>query len=118
MKLLLATLALCATLGNAAPSFTGDSIIKEKNEKNDKKKKSDDRSSKNKNMHSVKKWRMTVEYTNGSVISKTIIVAKNSELSALETAFKEADKYLKRKNNVKNYSISPVTNDYVLLAGD
>lgn len=71
------------------------------------------------NFHSVKKWRMTIEYNNGDIISKTIMVTEGSELSAMETAFVEAEKYIKKFKQVKWYTVSPVSkNDFVLLAGD
>ncbi len=119
MKLLLATVLFCLSLGNATASITTSALL-DKNVGTDKEKKkeSEDKTSRKKNIHSVKKWKMTIQYTNGSVISKTIVVQENSKLSALETAFAEADKYLGNKKNVKEYSISPVTDTYVLLAGD
>ncbi len=114
MKLLLATVVFCVSIGNATPSIT-DPISLKKKDKIERKKED---ASQNKNAHSLKKWRITIEYTNGNVLSKTIVVNKNSKLSALETAFKEADKHLKDIKNVKEYSISPVTNSYVILAGE
>ncbi len=118
MKLLFATAVLCVTLGNAMPSTTDTLPFNEK-EKTDRKKGSkEEEGVQNKNLHSVKKWKMTIEYANGTIISKTIVVNKNSELSALETAFKEADKHLDDMKNVKDFSISPVPSSYVLLAGD
>lgn len=116
MKLLFATIVFCVFFGNAATLNT-EPVSFDKKEKTEKKKEEDNAVQK-KNVHSIKKWKMTVEYKNGNVISKTIVVSKNSKLSALETAFKEADKYLGNIKNVKEYSISPVSDSYVLLAGD
>ncbi len=114
MKLLLATVVFCVSIGNATASTTDPFSIKKK-EKIERKK---ENAAQNKNAHSLKKWRITIEYTNGNVLSKTIVVNKNSKLSALETAFNEADEHLKNIKNVKEYSISPVTNSYVVLAGE
>ncbi|GAA4278743.1 hypothetical protein GCM10022259_34680 [Aquimarina mytili] len=107
------------SLGNASPMITESAYSSDKEKTDRKKKKEDEKdAAKNKNLHSVKKWKITIQYTNGTMISKTIVVADNSKLSALETAFAEADKYLENKRNVKEYSVSPVTSNYVLLAGD
>ncbi|WP_025740237.1 hypothetical protein [Aquimarina pacifica] len=120
MKLLFAVAVFCVTLGNAATITTEITTSKEKGKKEAKaeKKSDEEKASKNKNMHSIKKWNMIIEYKNGGKISKTIIVNKDSELSALETAFEEAEKYLKKAKNIKNYNISPATNSYVVLAGE
>ncbi len=73
----------------------------------------------NKNLHSIKKWRITIELKSGKVISKIITVQENSELSALETAFMTAEKHVRRIKNIKNFQVSPIaSNSYVLLAGD
>jgi hypothetical protein len=116
MKLLLATVLFCISLGNATPFISEPAT--DKNEKTERKKEVEKRVSKNKNVHSLKKWKMTIEYINGNTVSKTIVVSKNSQLSALETAFEEAEKYLKNIKNVKEYNISPITSSYVLLVGD
>ena len=51
-------------------------------------------------------------------MSKTIVVQESSDLSALETAFLEAEKYMETIENIKNYEVSPVSNNsFVLLAG-
>ncbi|WP_159025839.1 hypothetical protein, partial [Aquimarina sp. Aq78] len=61
---------------------------------------------------------ITIEYTDGGIMSKTIVVKENSNLSALETAFLEAEKYVKTIEDIKNYEVSPVSkNSFVLLAG-
>ncbi len=118
MKLILATAMLSMFLGNATSSVT-EPTNSDRKDKKERKKEAKDKTSRNKNFHSVKKWKIHVEYTNGSIISKTIVVNKNSELSAMETAFKEAEKHLRNLRKVKNYSITPVAgNSYVLLAGD
>lgn len=71
-----------------------------------------------KNFHSVMKWKVTIEYNNGDRISKIIIVDDHSELSAMATAFIEAEKYLKTLKNIKDYSVVPISsNSFVLLAG-
>ncbi len=115
MKLLLATLLFCVSLGNAKSASTEPTNSKEKNA-TEKKKDGEEGTFQNKNVHSVKKWKINIEYTNGNVISKTIVVNKDSDLSALETAFMEAEKHIKDIKNIKDYSITPVTNAYVLLA--
>ncbi|WP_062058133.1 hypothetical protein [Aquimarina longa] len=115
MKLLLTIALLCVALGNATP-LKGDFVSFNEKEKN--KEEIEGNATQKKNVHSIKKWKMTIEYANGNVISKTIVVSKNSKFSALETAFEEAEKYLKNIKNVKEYSISPVTSSYVLLAGN
>ncbi len=119
MKLFLAITLICMSFGNAATTLD-EAIHSFENEETDRKKKKDNEkeAAQNKNLHSVKKWKITIQYSNGTVISKTIVVSENSELSALETAFAEADKYLENRRNVKEYSISPVPSNYVLLAGD
>jgi hypothetical protein len=116
MKFLFATVLFCVSIGNATPSKT--ELTTDKKEKTERKKEVEKKTSQNKNVHSVKKWKITIEYVNGNTISKTIVVSKNSRLSALETAFEEAEKHLKNIKNVKEYNISPVTSSYVLLAGD
>ncbi len=116
MKLLLAAAVLFVSLGHAN-TLDYRYVPTEKNDKT-KGEKEKGSTAENKNVHSVKKWKMTVEYTNGTIISKTIMVGENSELSALDTAFAEASKHLKNSKNVKSYSISPVPKSYVLLAGD
>ncbi|GAA4271602.1 hypothetical protein U6A24_13535 [Aquimarina gracilis] len=116
MKLLLATAVFCVSFGHAN-SLDFSNASKEKNDKTENKKE-EEGVAKNKNVHSLKKWKISIKYTNGSVISKTIVVDENSELSALDTAFSEAEKHLRNFKNVKDYSITPVTESYVLLAGD
>ncbi|PKV51258.1 hypothetical protein ATE84_3332 [Aquimarina sp. MAR_2010_214] len=116
MKLLFAIALFCVSIGNATTYKTG--VNTEEKGKKENKKEVEEKKSQNKNVHSLKKWKMTIEYVNGNTITKTIVVSKNSRLSALETAFEEAEKHLKNIENIKEYNISPVTSSYVLLAGD
>ncbi|WP_103068186.1 hypothetical protein [Aquimarina sediminis] len=116
MKLLLAIAVFCVSFGYASTPTTEPTSF-DKKEKTEKEKTVEGNASQKKNLHSIKKWKMTIEYTNGNSISKTIVVSKNSKLSALETAFEEAEKHLKNIKNVKEYSVSPMTDSYVLLAG-
>lgn len=82
------------------------------------KNKKPEKTAKNKSFHSIKKWKITIEYTDGGIMSKTIVVKESSNLSALETAFLEAEKYMEIIENIKNYEVSPVSkNSFVLLAG-
>ena len=119
MRNLIAIALFCTTLVSATTSFTElISVDNEKKEKVDKKNEEEKNKVSNKNLHSVKKWKITIEYTNGNIISKTIVVSKKSELSALETAFDEAEKYIKNEKKVKDFYVSPVSGSYVLLAGD
>ncbi|WP_130286900.1 hypothetical protein [Aquimarina brevivitae] len=81
------------------------------------KKKTEAKKAENKNFHSVRKWKITIEYDNGDKLSKTISVHQNATVSALDLAFAEAEKQVKRLKNVKGYAVKPVANnDYVLLA--
>ena len=114
MKLLLVTTMLFVSYAYAnTPTSTEESVKTEPKNEIEKK------ASNTKNFHSIKKWRMTIEYNNGDVISKTIVVKGNSKLSALDTAFMEAEKHIKNLGNVKGYSVSPVSNNsFVLLAGN
>ncbi|MFD2562392.1 hypothetical protein [Aquimarina rubra] len=115
MKLLLFTALFCVSLGYA------NTTPKNEKEKTKKEKKSvkEESSLVSKNFHSVKRWKMTIEYTSGEVISKTITLDKNSSVSPMESAFMEAEKYMKTLKNVKSYNVSPVSsNSFVLLAGN
>ncbi|TSE11517.1 hypothetical protein [Aquimarina algiphila] len=90
--------------------------VEEKKSRNEPKTKKIEKISKVTSFHSVKKWKITIEYTDGGFISKTIVVKEATELSPLETAFAEAEKYLEAFNNVKEYSVSPISdNSFVLL---
>lgn len=114
MKIIFTT-ALCLTtfLSSAStePKTTKKSVKESNKEVVEK--------SANKNFHSVKNWKMTIEYNNGDILSKIIEVRKGSNLSAMEVAFIEAEKYLKKLKDVKWYNVSPVSkNNFVLLAGD
>lgn len=92
------------------------SISKEKNVTTEPKTKNSKKKSKNKNFHSVRKWKINIEFTDGGIISKIIDVQENSKLSALEIAFIEGEKLLSTMENVKEYSVSPLSNNsFVLL---
>ncbi len=96
-------------------SFTGDFISIEDENKKSKVKESES-VVENKNFHSIRRWKMTIEYLNGDIISKTIVVRSDSGLSALETAFQEAENHLDTMENVRGYSVAPISNnEYVLL---
>ncbi|MFD2562475.1 hypothetical protein [Aquimarina rubra] len=117
MKLLLVIAMLCVTFGNAASLDSNPINEKEKNKKGDKKEDVENTLI-SRNFHSIKKWKMTVEYTNGDIISKTIEINDDLSSSAMELAFIEAEKYIKTLKRVKAYNVSPVSgNSFVLLAG-
>ncbi|WP_299436970.1 hypothetical protein [uncultured Aquimarina sp.] len=117
MKLLLAIAMFCVTFGNAASLTTNPVNEKEKKKKENKEERMEN-TLVTRNFHSIKKWRMTVEYTNGDIISKTIEIAEDKSSSAMELAFVEAEKYIKTLKKVKSYNVSPVSgNSFVLLAG-
>ncbi len=119
MKNLVALALFCTSIISATTCLTEPTLVdNEKKEKVENKNEGEKNKTSNKNLHSVKKWKITIEYSNGSIISKTIVVSKKSKLSALETAFKEAEKHMKNIKNVKDFYVSPVPNSYVLLAGD
>ncbi|WP_103864213.1 hypothetical protein [Aquimarina sp. I32.4] len=68
--------------------------------------------------HSVRKWKITIEFVDGEFMSKTISVKENSGRSAMETAFSEAEKYLETIDGIREYNVSPVSNNsFVLLIG-
>ncbi len=115
MKLLIITALFCVSFSYATTNPRNE---KEKVE-NEKKSGKEENSLVSKNFHSVKKWKMTIEYTSGEVISKTITLDQNSYVSPMESAFIEAEKYMKTLKNVKSYNVSPVAgNSFVLLAGN
>ncbi len=115
MKLLLITALLCVSLGYA----TTEPVNEKEKTKKEKKSVKEDNSLISRNFHSVKRWKITIEYTNGEQISKTITLNKKSTVSPLESAFVEAEKYMKTLKNVKSYNVSPVSgNSFVLLAGN
>ncbi|WP_299216869.1 hypothetical protein [uncultured Aquimarina sp.] len=117
MKLLLVIAMLCVTFGNAASLDSNPINEKEKNKKGDKKENVENNLI-SRNFHSIKRWKMTVEYTNGDIISKTIEIKDDLSFSAMELAFIEAEKYIKTLKKVKTYNVSPVSgNSFVLLAG-
>ncbi|WP_299217114.1 hypothetical protein [uncultured Aquimarina sp.] len=115
MKLLIITALFCVSFSYATTNPRNE---KEKNKK-EKKAVKEENSLVSKNFHSVKKWKMTIEYKSGEVISKTITLDQNSSVSPMESAFIEAEKYMKTLKNVKSYNVSPVAgNSFVLLAGN
>ncbi|WP_405206697.1 hypothetical protein [Aquimarina sp. LLG6339-5] len=115
MKLLLITALLFVSMGYA----TTEPVNEKEKTKKEKKSIKEDNSLISKNFHSVKRWKITIEYTNGEQISKTITLNERSTVSPLESAFVEAEKYMKTLKNVKSYNVSPVSgNSFVLLAGN
>ena len=120
MKLLATALLVLAGSGilSAHTSMYSNDKEKEKTEvKSDKKDKTIHSSSRN--FHSIRKWKMRIEYVNGDIISKTIQVGENSSLSAMETAFIEAEKYIKTLQKVRGYEVMPISNNrFVLLANN
>ncbi len=111
--------SLIAALLIVSVGYSATNPINE-NDKNKKGKESkkEEKSVSSKNFHSVKKWKITIEYVNGAVISKTITLNNDISRSPLENAFQEAEKYMKTLKNVKSYNVSPVSkNNFVLLAG-
>ena len=118
MKLLLVIVMLCATFGYAAPLTRNPINGKEKGNKDEKKEKKEN-TLVSRNFHSIKKWKITVKYTNEDVISKTIEINDNNvSSSAMEIAFADTEKYIKTLKKVKSYTVSPVSdNSFVLLAG-
>ena len=100
-------------------SFAGSNEFLNDNGGKDDKKKTEKKEEQNKNFHSVRKWKVTIEYENGDKLSKTISVNENSQMSALDMAFSEAEKYANELKNVKGYSVKPVSgNEYILLASN
>ncbi len=117
MKLLLVMAMLSVTLGNANSLNTNPINEKKKDKKDDRKERIENNSTL-RNFHSIKRWKMTIEYTNGDIISKTIEITDDRSSSAMELAFLEAEKHIKTLKKVKSYNVSPVSgNSFVLLAG-
>jgi len=117
MKLLVIIMMLCVTFANAAIRST-DPIHEIKKERKEHRKDATEKTVGSRNFHSLKKWKMTVEYINGDVISKTIKITNIGSFSAMELAFLEAEKHIKTLKKVKDYVVSPVSeNSFVLLAG-
>lgn len=115
MKLILIIAVFCVSFVNAASSHSD--LINEKDKK-EKKVEKEENALASRNFHSIKKWKMTIEYLNGDTISKTIEIDENASISAMEFAFIEAEKYIKTLKKVKSYNVSPVSrNSFVLLAG-
>ena len=109
---------LCTTLGYAVPLTTNPMNGKEKSSKEEEKEKKDN-TQVSRNFHSIKKWKITVRYSNEDIISKTIkINDEDVSSSAMEIAFADTEKYIKTLKKVKSYTVSPVSdNSFVLLAG-
>ncbi len=117
MKLILITAVFCTFFVSAKASVTLLNTDKEKR-KTETKNEKEKIASEAKNFHSIKKWKVTIEHDNGDRISKIIQVKQGSKRSAMETAFNEAERYLKTLKKVKTYSVSPVSkNSFVLLVG-
>ncbi|WP_159092269.1 hypothetical protein [Aquimarina sp. Aq107] len=117
MKLSLLIALFCVTFGYAAPLHSNPTNEKEKNKKENKED-TNSNSLVSRNFHSIKKWKMTIEYSNGDIISKTIEINEKASSSAMELAFEETEKYIKTLKKVKSYRVSPVSaNSFVLLAG-
>ncbi len=115
MKLLLITALFCVSLGYATTTPENEKEKKKKEEKSVK----EENSLVSKNFHSVKRWKITIEYTNGVVIAKTITLDNNPSISPMENAFIQAEKYTSTLKNVNGYNVSPVSgNSFVLLAGN
>ncbi|MHA7057377.1 hypothetical protein ACWGOQ_0009180 [Aquimarina sp. M1] len=115
MKLLLITALFFVSFGYSN-STTKNEKEKTKKEKKDVK---NENTLASRNFHSVKRWKMTIEYNSGEVITKTITLDEKTSVSPMERAFMEAEKYMKTLKNVKSYTVSPVSrNSFVLLAGN
>jgi len=113
MKILCIAAFFCISLGYANTNSENE---KEKNKKA-KKDVNEEKTLGSRNFHSIKKWKITVEYTNGEMISIQLVLDKNSSISPMENAFMEAESYTKTLKNVKSYNVSPVANNgFVLLA--
>jgi len=117
MKLLLAIALLYISLGHAN-SLNDHDKTKGGKESLSKEKGEEEKTTRSIGIHSIKKWKITIVYTNNKILSKTVSVNKNSSKSALDNALDEADKYLRKNKKIKEYHISPVYNSNVLLAGD
>lgn len=111
MKLLCIAAFFCISLGYANTNSENEK------EKNKKKSVNEEKTSGSRNFHSIKKWKITVEYTNGEMISIQLVLDKDSSKSPMENAFMEAESYTKTLKNVKSYSVAPVaSNGFVVLA--
>ncbi len=116
MRLLVIALVFSIYGMNATTTELNSKSEKEKTEKKEKEV-GENENSVAKNFHSVRKWKITVEYTNGDMLSKTISIDKNSSLSTMDIAFSEAEKYVTSLKEVKDYNVSPISdNSFILLA--
>ncbi|OED35831.1 hypothetical protein AB832_05995 [Flavobacteriaceae bacterium (ex Bugula neritina AB1)] len=116
MKLSLVIALFCLSFVYANPSVEKLRTDKEKPKKEEKKLKGGTVLG-SKNFHSIKKWKITIAFTNGEVISKIMEITKKSSLSPMDIAFTEAEKCVKRLKGVEEYKVTPIgNNNYVLLA--
>ncbi|MFL1895177.1 hypothetical protein ACJRPK_05710 [Aquimarina sp. 2-A2] len=115
MKLLL-TISISIFLITSSFANSFESTFNEKKKKTEKSE-AKASSKESNNFHTVKRWKITITYTNGDILVKSISVKGNSKVSAMETAFSEAENYLKRLDNVEGYSVAPLANnEFFLLA--
>ncbi|KAA1245309.1 hypothetical protein [Aquimarina sp. RZ0] len=118
MRLTFIIILLCSSF-MSANSISEVPVNDKEKEKKKTKKEKEGNTIDSKSFHSIKKWKITIEYTNGDQISKTITVNEETSISVMEMAFLEAEKYTKTLKNVKGYMVSPVANNsFVLLAGN
>ncbi len=116
MKLSLVIALFCLSFVYANPPIEILNTDKEKIKKEEKKSK-EETVLVSKNFHSIKKWKITVKFTNGEVISKIMEINDKSSLSPMDMAFIEAEKCVKRLKGVEEYKVTPIgNNSYVLLA--
>ncbi|GAA3520804.1 hypothetical protein GCM10022393_38850 [Aquimarina addita] len=122
MKKILVAAMLCVAFGNAYPVLNEFNTDKKKGKKENKKEEDKLSAGNNltsRNFHSIKKWKMTIVYNSGEVISKTITINKNASTSTMDAAFEEAEKYVKTLKKVREYRVSPVSgSSIILLAGN
>jgi len=116
MKLSLVIALFCLSFVYGTPIEESIRTDKEKIKKEEKGKK-EESALVSKNFHSIKKWKITIRFRNGETISKVIEINKKSSLSAMDLAFQEAEKSIKKLKGVEDYNVTPIgSNSYVLLA--
>ncbi|WP_378187795.1 hypothetical protein ACE939_05350 [Aquimarina sp. W85] len=115
MKFLLSiTFVIIFSANNFANSF---SLTNNENDKKTGERETKTSNKRSKNFHTIKRWKITITYTNGDKLVKSISVKGKTKLSAMEKAFLEAENYLKHLDNVDSYSVTPLANnEFVLLA--